>query len=166
MDILHSLAKKDSHWRQSALKMAGNKNDADNLVQEMYLRMHKYTPKEWNYSYVYLVMWNIFKDKKKYSKTDLVFLEEDTFHYLLENVTIANKSSYSDSDLVVLKEIHKLSKEEKKLLSLNYDLSIGKIANNLQQCRIKTFRDLTRIRKKVLGEDLTGYKNRRLKYKR
>ncbi len=160
-NILTSLSKKDIHWREVALKMTGSKHKADDLVQDMYIRMDKYNPEKWNYSYVYLTMWNILKDNYKninhYSE-----LNND----ITEDVTINENSSFNDIDLQILSKINNLSDEDKKIVLLNYDLSTGQIAKGLQQCRIKTYRDLIRIRKIILGNNLKGYKNRRLKWKK
>ena len=161
MEILKSLSKKDSYWRKVAYKITGNKSDSDELVQEMYLRMYKYNPEIWNYSYIILVMYNLFKDGKK-----AIRYTDEINDNTLESVTNDEKISFSDRDLEVLKEIDKLTDEEKKLISLNYDLSSGKIAKNLEQCRIKTHRDLIKIRRKVLKDTFCiEYNNRRLKYK-
>lgn len=38
--MLEELSKKDKVWRNYAYKLCGNKNDADDLVQDMYLKMY------------------------------------------------------------------------------------------------------------------------------
>lgn len=161
MSVLNSLSKKDKKWREIAYKITSNKTDADELVQQMYIKIHKRNPEKWNYSYVILTMWNLFKDSKKRVKFDSEINEE-----IILDVTKKENYSFTDRDLQVLRKTRILSDEEIKLISLNYDLSSCKIAKNLDQCRIKTYRDLTKIRKKVLGSNFDKeYRNRRLKYK-
>ena len=159
MDILIQVSKQDSKWREIATKITGNQFDADDLVQDMYLRLNHYNIEKWNYSFIILLLYNLFKDGKKANKTD---------NKIVDDVTKQEEESFNDRDLLILKEIDKvLSKDEKKLLELNYDLSAGKIANNLGECRIKVYRKIIAIRKKVLkGNFDTDYKNRRLKYKK
>lgn len=159
MDILVQVSKQDSKWREIATKITGNQFEADDLVQDMYLRLHHYNVEKWNYSFIILLLYNLFKDGKKANKTE---------NKLVDDVTIIKEESFNDKDLLILKEIDKvLTLDEKKLLELNYDLSSGQIAKNLNQCRIKVYRKIIAIRKKVLKSDFeTDYKNRRLKWKK
>ena len=162
MSILDSLSKKDSYWRDVAYKITKDKSKADELVQEMYLRMYKYDVKEWNYSYIILVLWNLFKDSKK-----AIRYTDEINDDVLSDVTIGQNFSYSNEEQVILNRIKKLSKDEIELLSLNYELSLGQIAKQLDVCKTKTFRDLNAIRVKVLRGDFQNkYKNRRLKWKK
>lgn len=160
--ILTSLAKKDKYWREVAFKITGNKSLADELVQDMYLKMHNANPEQWNYSYVILTIYNLFKDVKKKERYDLE-IEDDK----AKDVTISKESSYSNREVYILNQIDKLSDYEKEILLLNYDYSAGKIAIQKGQCRIKTHRHLIKIRRKILGDKFEDeYKNSRLKYKR
>lgn len=160
MSILDSVSKKDSKWREIAFKISGNKQDADDLVQNMYIRLHKYNVTTWNYSFIILLLWNEYKDyKKKNNYTDEA-LEHKNY------VTIEEFESFNDEDLKYLNRVDCLTEEQKKLITLNYDLSGSKIAENYDACRIKIYRDLIQIRKKVLRSDYQNkYKNRRLKYR-
>lgn len=157
-DILNSVSKKDAKWREIAFNITKNKSDADDLVQEMYLRLHKYKVQKWNYSFIILMLWNLFKDSKK-KKTIRVDLKDSD-----EFVTITENNSYNDRELYVLSLIDKLPEQEKKLLDLNYDLSLTQIAKNLDLCRTQLYRDMEQIRLKILRHNFSKeYKNRRLK---
>lgn len=160
MSVLNSLSKKDKYWREVAFKISGNKNLSDELVQNMYLKIYSANPDKWNYSYVILTIYNLFKDHKKGLKYNREIQDDK-----LTDVTIREESSYSNRELYILNQLGKLSENEKELLLLNYDYSTGQIANQKKQCRIKTYRHLIKIRQKILGEDLKGYNNKRLKYK-
>ena len=159
MNILADVSKHDKKWREIATKITGNSFEADDLVQDMYLRLVHYKVDKWNYSFIILLLYNLFKDGKKLNKTE---------NKEVDSVTIDEIESYTDRDLLILKEIDKvLTVDEKKLLALNYDLSSGKIAKNLGECRIKIYRKIISIRKKVLKDSFdTDYKNRRLKWKK
>jgi len=160
-DILNSVSKKDAKWREIALNICKDKQQADDLVQEMYLRLYNYKVEKWNYSFIILILWNLFKDSKKSKYKTTEYLEN------YETVTNNENFSFNDRDLFILSEIKKLSDEEQKLLELNYDLSTCKIASNLDVCRIGLHRKLIKIRKKVLTDGYDEeYKNRRLKYKK
>lgn len=158
-NVLLSVSKKDKEWRKIAFNITKNKQLADDIVQEMYLRLVKYNIEKWNYSFIILLLWNEFKGYKKKNKYTDEQSENKNF------VTIEQNYSFTDEDLRYLHRTNILTNEEKKLISLNYDLSAGRIAKNLDECRIKTYRKLIDIRKKVLKNDFdTKYKNRRLKY--
>ena len=159
MNILADVSKHDKKWREIATKITGNSFEADDLVQDMYLRLVHYKVDKWNYSFIILLLYNLFKDGKKLNKTE---------NKEVDSVTIDEIESYTDRDLLILKEIDKvLTVDEKNLLALNYDLSSGKIAKNLGECRIKIYRKIISIRKKVLKDSFdTDYKNRRLKWKK
>lgn len=163
MNVLESLSKKDKEWRKIAYNITGSKSEADDLVHDMYMRMYKYNRSKWNYSFVILVMWNLFKDKKKCKYTNAVEFSEKIYS---KQVTKLEKNSFNDRELYLLSEIEKLTDYEKKLLELNYDLSVRDVAKGLQQCHVKTYRHLMDVRKKVLTDGFDEeYKNRRLKYK-
>lgn len=158
-NILNQVSKQDKKWREIATKITGNSFEADDLVQDMYLRLVHYNIERWNYSFIILLLYNLFKDGKKANKTE---------NKIVDDVTKPEEESFTDRDLLILKEVDKvLTKDEKSLLALNYDLSSGKIAKNLGECRIKVYRKIISIRKKVLKDEFEKeYKNRRLKWKK
>lgn len=161
MSILNSLSKKDAYWREVAFKITGSKHLADELVQNMYLKIYSANPEKWNYSYVILTIYNLFKDVKKANKYNREIEDDKT-----KDVTINDNYSYTNREIEILNKIDNLTEYEKELLYLNYDLSTVKIAKEYNQCRIKTYRHLIKIRKKILGEDLQGYNNKRLKWRK
>ena len=62
--MLHQLAKKDSKWREIALKICKDKMLADDIVQEMYLKLAN-NKKQINDFYVIIVIRNLFIDEIK-----------------------------------------------------------------------------------------------------
>ena len=68
-NILDILAKKHNEWIKMAKSFKLNNNDANELVQEMYLRMYDYTKdvnrimyneKEINTFYIYITLRNLY----------------------------------------------------------------------------------------------------------
>lgn len=146
--MLEKLAEKDKLWRSIAYRITNNKDSADELVQNMYLRVLDYdvdTAKLTNV-FVKVVLYNLFKDSKK-NIYNTISIEDVN---LEKNVTNNEDFSYSDEDLTLLKKINKLSKYEKDILALNYDLSYRKIADIKEVCYVKVSRDLCWARIKVL----------------
>lgn len=87
----------DKLWRQYALKICGSQYDADDLVQEMYLKLSD--KKELSKKYVYLTLYSLFIDSKRKQRHD---------------VEISNKIELSESqknkydDLHVTNELSKV----------------------------------------------------------
>ena len=163
--LLTELSKKDFLWREIAFRITNNKDLADELVHKMYMRMLDYNIDltKINDNFIKVVLYNIHKTKEK--KVNRTISLEDFKKY--RPVTKTQSNGFNDRDIEVLKEINKLSTDEKKLIELNYDLSINKIAKINDVCRIKIHRKAIKIRKKVLKKGFeTEYKNRRLKFKK
>lgn len=83
--MLEELSKKDSKWRSYALYLTKNKADADDLVQDMYLKLFEYS-KQINDFFVIITMRNLFYDnqkKKKYefNYSDFSFLDLKEYKY-------------------------------------------------------------------------------------
>ena len=157
--ILESVSKKDSKWREIALKICGNKMDADDIVQDMYIRLHKYNITTWNYSFIILLLYNAFKDSKKTK-----FVTINDFESYIKDEGQEVKEGFSDEDLKFLFKTDSLTKEERDLIEMNFNLSSCQIAKNIDENRIKVHRKLIKIRKKVLEKDFEKlYKNRRNK---
>lgn len=159
MCILSELCQKDKQWRNIALKITGNKQIADNLVQDMYVKMHNANPTKWNYTYVAITLNNLFKDIKKKEKYNLEIEDNKT-------TDLVETKDYSTKEIEVLNNIDKLTDYEKELLLMNYELSLGQIAKSKKRSRTTIHRHLSDARKKLLGNNMSGYVNSRLKYKK
>lgn len=73
--VLNELCKLDDEWRLIALKICKDKQLADDLVNDMYLKMHDLKPKTWNKHYISYAMYHLYIDYiRKNTKT--VFLED------------------------------------------------------------------------------------------
>lgn len=69
--ILAELAKKDAQWRKMAFQICKDKDLADELVQEMYLKL-AYNTNLIKDGYIYTVLRNLFYDYTKSNKDILV----------------------------------------------------------------------------------------------
>jgi RNA polymerase sigma factor (sigma-70 family) len=73
--MIEALSNNHDEWLKIALHICKNPYLADDLVQEMYLRIHKYPPeKEINNFYIYVIIKNCFydylKQEKQYTQID------------------------------------------------------------------------------------------------
>jgi DNA-directed RNA polymerase specialized sigma24 family protein len=110
--LLDILAEKHNDWVKMAMSFGCQKDQANELVQEMYLRLYKYVDnpgkimyndKDVNTFYVYITLRNLFLSKKheytqpkhrEFNKNDLpyddpgldLFEFEDAYHNLIEKI--------------------------------------------------------------------------------
>lgn len=163
--LLEELSKKDLLWREIAFRLTNNKDSADELVQKMYIRMVDFNidASKINDNFIKVVLYNLHKTKKKNINKTISLNTYKKYNPVTKQPT----SGYNDRDIEVLQELDKLSDAEKKLIQLNYDLPLSKIAELNNDCKIKIHRKTIKIRKKVLKKGFKKeYRNRRLKYKK
>lgn len=93
--MIDKLAQSHEEWIRYAVNVCGNRDDANDLVQEMYLKLHDCN-KEINKSYVYCVIKNIFLDqyRKNKVKEKAVFYQEE---YTEQNEEIDFTAAYEES---------------------------------------------------------------------
>tara|TARA_R110000851_G_scaffold263167_1_gene415681 strand:+ start:23 stop:502 length:480 start_codon:yes stop_codon:yes gene_type:complete len=159
--MLEQLSKKNELWRDVAFRITNNRDDADELVQKMYMKMHNSSLdiNNLNDNYFKVSLVNLFKDSKKnlYKTTSIDNCTK-------ELVTKEDNFSYNDSDLFM---INKLSDDDKKLLTLSYEKSVRLIAEDYDCSYVTIYRRLIKIRKRLLKDDYDKlYINKRLKRKR
>jgi len=88
MEILKLLYLKHKDWCDVVESFGVNKDTAEDIVQEMYIKVHKlvvngtnimYNDNEVNYYYIYRTLYTLFLDlKRKESKVDILGLDDIT----------------------------------------------------------------------------------------
>ena len=69
--MLEYLAKKDSRWRELALTITKDKSQADDLVNDMYLKLHGTEKKEVTDGFIFFILRNMFLDGKRKKKKEI-----------------------------------------------------------------------------------------------
>jgi len=113
--ILEELAKKDAQWRKMAFQICKDKDLADELVQEMYLKLYQNTNliKE---GYIYTVLRNLFYDYTKSQKDIIVdfsnieiedteYIEPVDYFQLMKGLTWYERTMFELSTLVGQREL-------------------------------------------------------------
>lgn len=113
--ILAELAKKDAQWRKMAFQICKDKDLADELVQEMYLKLYNNTNliKE---GYIYTVLRNLFYDYTKQQKDiiidfsnieieDTEYIEPVDYFQLMKGLTWYERTMFELSTLVGQREL-------------------------------------------------------------
>lgn len=153
---LDEIAKKDGYWREAALKICGDKNVADDVVQEMYLRKYRNDKgKEWNDSYVLATLKSVYMNgvlSQKYYPKEEIYLgtTDETFEP-------------DDQQQKLLDKVAGLPFAQRELLELTYDYSLREIEKRFGVSYIYAFRQAKKARQTVLNGDFSKYINKRQK---
>ncbi len=137
--MIEELSKKDALWRKVALNICKDKQLADDLVQEMYLKLHE-CKKQINDFYVVIVLRNLFldtiKQKNKRKQVDI-----DSF-YDIE----ANTSNFEmdDEETKIVNEMYWLAKG---YFELSYDMSLREMAKELNTNYMYIYRTMINANK-------------------
>ena len=181
--ILDILAKRHNEWLNMAKSFKLNNSDANELVQEMYLRMYDYTKDvkrimynetEINTFYIYITLRNLYYSKftnyNKNKKT-VLFSDIDTekFNYIMNQI-VYDVDEYNDNykkkvNLEALyNKIEGVIEEwywyDKKLtkLYLNTDMSMRDISKETKISLSSIFNTLTNAKEKIRKKTKEEYK--------
>ncbi len=117
--MLEELAKRDDEWRTLALQICGCPHRADDLVQDMYIKLSKYN-KEVNTAYVYFAMKHIYLED----------IRKGAHEVSLEDWSIVNQrepDGYTTQDRYDLIEmINELGWFEREILLITHEMSLRK----------------------------------------
>jgi DNA-directed RNA polymerase specialized sigma24 family protein len=114
--ILSELAKKDAQWRKMAFQICKDKDLADELVQEMYLKLYQNTNLIKD-GYIYTVLRNLFYDYTKQQKDLIVdfsnieilddgdYIEPIDYKALIKGLTWYERTMFELSTLVGQREL-------------------------------------------------------------
>lgn len=155
--MIEILALKDSFWRKTALIICKDSMLADDLVNDMYLKLYQ-CDKQINDFYVIRTIKNLFLDHIKKNNNVCI----DNFYNLADD---NDNFEPDDYEFIIINECSKLSYLQNGLLKESYDLSVRQISEKYQYINYGLIhRELDKARKKILGNDIDLYKNKRLKY--
>ena len=120
-DILTLLFKKHKDWIKIVKGFGCNKDTAEDLVQEMYIKIKRkvdngldimFTDKEINYYYIFKTLNSLFLDLKKKEKNIYFQSIEDL------NMTMEEKIKYTETYSIVKKELQNFHWYDQKVYEL------------------------------------------------
>ena len=160
--MLEELSKYDSYFRKVAFNICKNTDQANDLVQEMYLKLYDTNTDikdlKW---YAIVTIKNLFIHSTKQKK----FIELD----LVENFIIDDIDDFEpdDEQLRIINKVKSLKFVPRNLIKESYDKSYRQIEEEYNINYAYTYRECNKARKEVLGEDYkTKYPNKRLKWQK
>jgi len=119
--MLEALAQKDKLWRQIALGICKDTQLADDMVQEMYLRVYRNPKETMTDFYITLLLKSLFlnyiRDKKEeMSINNLYYLECKNRQF-----------EPNDEEQMILERFDKLDWRQQELIAESYDRSLREI---------------------------------------
>ncbi len=182
-NILDILAKRHKEWVNMAKSFKLNNNDANELVQEMYVRMYDYTKdvsrimyneKEINTFYIYITLRNLYYSrftnyKKKNKITVFTDIDDDQYNYIIDNITYnTEETTFNYEKKIQLEDLYNKIDSiidnwywyDKKLtkLYLNTTMSMRDISKETKISLSSIFNTLTNAKEKIRKESKEEYK--------
>ena len=145
MKGIKELSEYDSKWRAIAFNITKDKMSADDLVQDMYLKLMD-KDKELNSYYVTQTLQSIFLDEKKSNRTVGIFDGMD-----VKDETEAFEPT--DEEKVILDKISELPYHQREFIEESYDNSLREIESIYDINYGFIYRELHKGLKTVLGDD-------------
>lgn len=154
--MLENLSKRDNEWRKIALKICGSKSLADDIVQEMYLKVYSAKPKHINTSYIYKAITSVYLNHVKKTKNNLDITD-------LQIAYDDNKKEFDDYEQTIIDRAKELSFHKREFIKESYDKSFREIDKEFNINYAFVYRETNKGIKEVLQDDYTKYNNTRRK---
>ena len=137
--MLKHLAKKDKYWREMALKICKDKMLADDLVNDMYLKLYE-VKKQISDFYVIITIRNLYYDylrdkKKTVSINNFYDITQDDRSFELDDYQ--------------LELLDRLNWVEKGYLEMSFDLSLRQIQKELNTNYGYIYRTIKKAKEKI-----------------
>jgi DNA-directed RNA polymerase specialized sigma24 family protein len=157
---LEDISKRDKEWRAMALSICSDKMLADDLVQEMYLKLYPNDYEKINSNFIYRVLMSIFLDYLRNKKT--VSISE--FYYLKSNDNIFEPD---DDQQELLNRFSNLSWRQQELIAESYDRSLREIEKTFPLINYGyAYRQIHLGLKEILGDNYEKYINKHYKHRK
>jgi len=147
---LELISKKDHIWRAYALKLTGDKNTADDLVQDMYLKIYN-VKADLNDSYIFTALRFIFYDKIK--RKDILCFPEDWF---FSEVKALENFEIDDNQKCIIDRFEKLPFHQKQLIIESQNKSLRQIQKEFNINYGFVHRELKKARNKLFKNEPTA----------
>jgi len=152
--LIDELCKRDAEWRKLATHISGDAYLADDLVQEMYLKLLSKT-KPINTSYVYITLRSIYIDhlrKQKETELNGHIVDADEFCNLPEKITeILGEMPFVQRNIMLLKQDKSFRQIEQE-----FDIKVSRVYTAYKKGIEKLKKD---PQLKQLYYEITGKKN-------
>lgn len=163
--ILELLAKRHEEWLRMVGSFGADADDCHDIVQDMYLRMHRYVENperimygnEVNTYFVFVVLRNLFVSSKKGIQYDS--LEDANIEGSIEQPDFEAETIYNDLINEIWEEVDSWHWYDTKLFKLyhNTDMTIKKISEETKITERSIWNTLDNGRKKIQSNRKKAY---------
>ena len=161
MNGINEVVKHNEKWLKIAETMCRDYDLAQDLVQEMYLKLIKY--ESINDALVGITLRNLWLDTFKYKKTHETF-SIDSEEFAGELASNESEFEVEDHHLKYIERFNELPYRQQELILESYDFSIREIAETFNINRTFVHRQIHEGLKHVLRGEYINYKNSNLKH--
>jgi DNA-directed RNA polymerase specialized sigma24 family protein len=154
--MLEILAKRNEDWRNLAYRICGDYDLAQDLVQQMYIRLKDY--KEVNEAMVAITIKNLWTNILKKKNREVSIELFHSLEYGNENF------DPDDKELEYLNRFEALPMVKQELIQESFDKSVRKIGKDFNINYGYVHKKIHEGLKEILKEDYNLYKNSNLKY--
>ena len=137
--MLKHLAKKDKYWREIALKICKDRMLADDLVNDMYLKLYE-VKKQISDFYVIITIRNLYYDYLRDKKKTVSI---NNFYDVTQDDTSFELDDYQ------LELLDRLNWVEKGYLEMSFDLSLRQIQKELNTNYGYIYRTIKKAKEKI-----------------
>lgn len=127
--MIEELSKRDSEWRKIALKICGNKFMADDLVNDMYLKLYNLDLKKANKAYVSYCIYHLWINKIKKEKINISIDD-------LKEIQIQSQDN-TEVRLRIDNILNELGLLDREILLHTHEKSLRKTSKELSMCHVK-----------------------------
>jgi DNA-directed RNA polymerase specialized sigma24 family protein len=161
VQVLEELAKQDKRWRAAAYNICGDKDLADDLVQDMYLKVYDYNYTKRKSALIYRIIKTTFFDHCKLKSKEIPF--EILDYQICTNVNYGA----DDDEAKILESFSKLQWRQQELIEESYTKSLREIQKDFPMINYAyAYRQINEGMKSIFGEDFKKqYNNTRNKRK-
>ena len=162
MNILHEICKGHSKWVRMAQKF--DYDNAEDLVQEMYLKIHNLNPTEVNEVYIYRTIKSIFVDDYKKKKLTAFPLRGGDIPEIPDEFENEDELDLSEIpltciELLVLKKLYGYTTEnaDKSQITIHKGKSLLSISKEVEISYMALYRALKTAKKKIYEYRIRRY---------
>ena len=154
MKTIDEIILQDSQWRKLAESICGDYDQAQDLVQEMYIKLMSY--ESINNALVGITLKNLWLDSFKYKKTRNTY-SIDSQGFSGNLVSYESSFEVEDHQLGYVDRFYELPMRQQELILESYDFSIRQIADKFSINRMYVHRQIHKGLKYVLQDDYEMY---------
>ena len=159
LNNLERLSKENDKWQRISLKICGNKQTAQDVLQDAYIKMASVEKEMPDYYFAVVIKNTFLNHIKKQNKTkvcELEYIEDNNKHF-----------EPTDKEQQLINRFNKIDWVQQELILESYNLSLRQIEERFPTINYGyAYRQIHEGLKEILGNDYDKHNNSRIKYQK